>query len=495
MRTNQTTKNNSKGRYLSVVLFCIIALSMTLSSHAQVAINEDDSDGEATSILDVKSTTKGVIFPKLSETERDNLPSPADGLLIYNRTVGYFNYYNGTKWCMIDRTSVVDPAVNPAGAENDNGVGVGIDDPDNSAILHVNSNNKGVLIPNLSTDVAGAPEGMIYFISSYFRYYDGTAWTNIMGPIEGDPAVGSGTAEGVVIGNSSIDASAKLELYSTDKGLLLPRMTDAQRDAIDSPAEGLLLYNLDSHDFQYYAAGKWYSWSNNTADYGTIDNPGISCYDILSAKPTAVDGKYYIDPDGLGGNDAFECDCDMTTDGGGWTLATVTLGVPPADLFRQNSVNRDATSGNVFTDLTVGNGTWYTYVRWGPAFTRSADWDDVVTNGLNPPRSIYNEQSSGTHDWFTAVGTGVAGFTPACTFKCNWADSWINVAFNNTNYSGFSATNWNLPNAAEAGSTYEGVLPSINLGTGSTLSKTFSIGGSDCNTADTRYNNIQLWVK
>lgn len=48
------------------------------------------------------------------------------------------------------------------------------------------------------------------------------------------------------IGTTLPNASAKLEVASTDKGFLLPRMTSAQRAAIASPANGLLVYQTDA---------------------------------------------------------------------------------------------------------------------------------------------------------------------------------------------------------------------------------------------------------
>ena len=482
------SKEKRKSLKIKAFLMLIFFVAFT-GLNAQVAINEDDSDADPTAALDVKSTTKGVIFPKLSETERDNLPSPAEGLMIFNRTVGYFNYYNGTNWCLIDRTLKVDPAVNPAGTENDNGVGIGIDDPDNSAILHVNHNEKGVLMPRLnSSTITGAPEGMIFYYDNYFRYYDGTAWQDMMGTAEGPADGGSGTAEGVVIGNSSVDASAKLEIYSTDKGLLVPRMTSAQRDVVDSPAEGLLLYNLDDHEFQYFADNKWYAWTNNTGDYGTEDNPGTSCNDILTNRPSATDGNYYIDPDGIGGDAAFECYCDMTTDDGGWTLITSNSGNPDPDLFTTTTVNRDPSSGNVYTDLTINSGTWYSHLRWGPASTRSSNWSHVTY-------PVYNAQSSDVLSWFQAVGNGGGAFTPAIDYKCTWGDSYVSLGSTTSNYQNdFPSNGWNIPDPS-GGSSWDGVLPGIHLGNGQTLSDTHGVGGYDCNPGDARTTYIQLWVK
>jgi hypothetical protein len=67
-------------------------------------------------------------------------------------------------------------------------------------------------------------------------------------------------AEGAVsvgIGTSSPNASALLDLTSTTQGLLVPRMTTAQRDAISSPADGLIFYNTTDNRFQGRANGAW----------------------------------------------------------------------------------------------------------------------------------------------------------------------------------------------------------------------------------------------
>ena len=54
------------------------------------------------------------------------------------------------------------------------------------------------------------------------------------------------------IGTATPNASALLEVKSTTKGILTPRMTQAQRDAIASPATGLLIYQTDNTPNFYF---------------------------------------------------------------------------------------------------------------------------------------------------------------------------------------------------------------------------------------------------
>jgi hypothetical protein len=60
----------------------------------------------------------------------------------------------------------------------------------------------------------------------------------------------------VGIGTASPNASAILDVASTTQGLLLPRMTSTQRDAISSPAAGLLIYNTTTTKVEVYN-GAW----------------------------------------------------------------------------------------------------------------------------------------------------------------------------------------------------------------------------------------------
>ena len=63
--------------------------------------------------------------------------------------------------------------------------------------------------------------------------------------------------DNVGIGTTTPNASAILELLATDKGFLVPRLNTTQRDAISSPATGLLIYNTSNGTFEYYNGSSW----------------------------------------------------------------------------------------------------------------------------------------------------------------------------------------------------------------------------------------------
>jgi hypothetical protein len=69
----------------------------------------------------------------------------------------------------------------------------------------------------------------------------------------------------VGIGTTSPDVSSMLDIQSTTKGMLIPRMDSSQRTSISSPATGLLLFDTDTQSFWFYG-GSWTELTSGTPD-------------------------------------------------------------------------------------------------------------------------------------------------------------------------------------------------------------------------------------
>lgn len=65
------------------------------------------------------------------------------------------------------------------------------------------------------------------------------------------------------VGTISPDSSAILDVESTKKGFLLPRLTFTQRESIDSPAEGLMIYNKTVNCIETYTGSNWWNLCTN----------------------------------------------------------------------------------------------------------------------------------------------------------------------------------------------------------------------------------------
>lgn len=79
--------------------YLIIITFLSIKSFAQIGINATNVAPSTNAMLDVSSTTKGVLFPRMTTAQRNSLTSIAtDGLTVYDITTKGYWFYNGTSW-------------------------------------------------------------------------------------------------------------------------------------------------------------------------------------------------------------------------------------------------------------------------------------------------------------------------------------------------------------------------------------------------------------
>ena len=107
-------------------------------------------------------------------------------------------------------------------------------------------------------------------------YWNGSSWVVNNSNIHNNGV-------GVGIGTTSPNASAKVEIASTTQGFLPPRLTTAERDAIVSPAVGLVIYNTTTNCLNFYIGSGW----NETC--GTASLP-LGVVSTINCGSTSVTG-------------------------------------------------------------------------------------------------------------------------------------------------------------------------------------------------------------
>jgi hypothetical protein len=205
---------------------------------AQVGIGT--SAPHASAVLEVQSTQKGLLIPRMSSTDRDAITSPATGLLIFNSTTNSFQYYTGGAWAEIGLSSVSNANVDA-----------------NAAIAFTKLNISASDIRGLTPYSASTG---LTLNSGAFAIDNSVVTSNY----SGSAVIGQSLSAG-----GSGDASAILAATSTTKGFLPPRMTAAQKAAINPPAQGLIIYQTDGTQGLYvYDGASWMhhsQWYSNTA--------------------------------------------------------------------------------------------------------------------------------------------------------------------------------------------------------------------------------------
>jgi hypothetical protein len=224
------------------------------------------------------------------------------------------------------------------------------------------------------------------------------------------PMPGSSQSVAINADSSLADASAILDLKSTIKGMLVPRMTFAQRNVIAAPAVGLLIYQTDNTPgFYYYDGGAWGAvkgaggggggagsgsdtlWAVNGNDI-TNTNSG---YVGINAKAPLQNRLTIGDPGNFNGNDiAFGNGTQVAGIGQTPTVLQVASNtdmsfLPGYGQFSgkfgigvtgtlQNKLQIGNTASFNGNDIAFGNGTQVTGISQTPGFLQISSNTDMV---------------------------------------------------------------------------------------------------------------------
>lgn len=218
---------------------------------------------------------------------------------------------------------------------------------------------------------------------------------------------GIAQTDGVSINNSGAlpDSSAILDVASSDRGVLIPRMTTSQRNAIPSPATGLLIYNTNTDCVNMWTGSFWSELCGQCAipNPNPTNNGPICAGSTLQLTAQTIPGASYSwsGPNGFSSSQQNPSIPNATTAASGTYTVTVTAGGCSGQSFTTQATvsaapaapslgsNSPVVLGSTI-NLTAGTIAGATYNWSGPNSFSSTQQNPSISNATNADSGVYS---------------------------------------------------------------------------------------------------------
>ncbi|MEM9545788.1 MAG: hypothetical protein AAGA77_07440 [Bacteroidota bacterium] len=268
-------------------LFFFLSIVLSTGVLAQsVGINSTGASPDNSAMLDVKSTSKGMLVPRMTSNQRTNISNPADGLLVYDTETQSFWYRSNTGWIDLNKKSI---------ADEDNDTHIEVEQSEDEDIIRFRAGGKEILtLQRKGSDDYLIEPGVLNTMYGNGAGENNLALQNGQGLSNTFIGVRAGRDNSEGAENTVLGHDAGQELDAGSKNVYIGK--EAGRSNVNGNSNVFIGYNAGSNEG---SSNRLFIDNSNTEHpllYGEFDNDLLRINGTLESRGKTSSNRLLINP-------------------------------------------------------------------------------------------------------------------------------------------------------------------------------------------------------